>query len=97
MAFLRRNLTVFDRSMIEVRLRDGLGIHAISCDLARSPGMISADINRYGGVATYQADTAASQVPTQWARQAAGPGLRMMARCSAMWLLLRLGWFPEQI
>jgi len=37
MAGTRRELTVFDRSMIEVRLRDGWGIRDIARDLGR-PG-----------------------------------------------------------
>jgi IS30 family transposase len=49
MAYPRRKLTVFDRSMIEVRLRDGLSTRAIARDLGRSAGMISDEINRHGG------------------------------------------------
>jgi IS30 family transposase len=61
MANNRRNLTVFDRSMIEVRLRDGLGIRAIARELGRSSGTISDEINRHGGASAYQADAAAAR------------------------------------
>jgi IS30 family transposase len=53
MAGQRRKLTVSDRSMIEVRLRDGWGIRAIARDLDRSPGMVSDEINRHGGRVAY--------------------------------------------
>ena len=53
MAVPRRKLTVFDRSIIEVRLRDGWGIRAIARELGRSPGMVSDEINRHGGAAAY--------------------------------------------
>jgi IS30 family transposase len=61
MAVPRRQLTVFDRSIIEVRLRDGWGIRAIARDLDRSAGVISDEISRHGGRSAYQAVTAAAR------------------------------------
>ena len=50
MAVPRRRLTVIDRTMIEARLRDGLGIRAIALSLCRSPGTICDEISRHGSV-----------------------------------------------
>jgi IS30 family transposase len=58
MAFRRRKLTVIDRTMIEIRLRDGWGIRAIALSLCRSPGTICDEIGRHGGVGGYLADAA---------------------------------------
>jgi len=98
MAGQRRKLTVFDRSMIEVRLRDGWGIRAIARDLDRSAGVVSDEINRHGGRAAYQAHAAAAQYDAD--RRLTGRKPRM-ARDGALFgqvsSLLRLGWSPEQI
>jgi IS30 family transposase len=98
MAGQRRKLTVFDRSMIEVRLRDGLGIRAIARDLDRSPGMISDEIHRHGGAASYQAHAAAAQADTDQRlsgrRPLLAPDGALFGRVQG---LLRLGWSPEQI
>jgi IS30 family transposase len=58
MAGQRRKLTVFDRSTIEVRLRDGWGVRAIARDLKRAPGMICDEINRHFGATSHRARSA---------------------------------------
>ena len=98
MASNRRNLTVFDRSMIEVRLRDGLGIRAIARELGRSSGTISDEINRHGGASAYQADAAAARAEASRARCGRKPRLAhdgvLFGQVTA---LLRRRWSPEQI
>jgi IS30 family transposase len=98
MAEKRRRLTVVDRTMIEVRLRDGMGIRAIAEHLGRSPGTICDEINRHSGSAAYQAQTAemeateSSRASGRKDRLAPNGGLfRGISR------LLRLKWSPEQI
>jgi len=94
----RRKLTVCDRAQIEVRLRDGLGIRAIARELGRSPGTISDEITRHGGVSGYRAEAAAVQ--TAQVQRRSGRR-RRLAPGGALWgeveRLLRLGWSPEQI
>jgi IS30 family transposase len=98
MAKQRRELTVFDRSKIEVRLRDGWGIRAIARDLDRSPGMVSDEISRHGGRSVYHAQTAAVQAAAALCLTGRAP---RMAEDGALFGhvsgLLRLGWSPEQI
>ncbi len=98
MAEARRELTVFDRSMIEVRPRDGLGIRAIARDLGRSAGMISDEVNRHGGVGAYHAPVAAAQADAN--RRVTGRRPRL-AQDGVLFgqvaALLRLGWSPEQM
>ena len=98
MAFPRRKFTVFDRSIIEVRLRDGWGIRAIARDLGRSPGTISDEIKRPGGAAAYQAGAAAAQSDADRVLTGRKPRL---AHDGALFghvrALLCLGWSPEQI
>jgi transposase, IS30 family len=94
MAEQRRKLTVFDRSAIELRLRDGWGVRAIARDLDRSPGVI----NRHGGASIYQAEAAVAQAAV--ARRLTGrkPALAQDgARFGQVAKLLHLGWSPEQI
>ena len=80
MASQRRKLTVFDRLTIEVRLRDGWGIRAIARDLDRSPGMISDEIRRHGGVAAYQGHAAATQADADRRRVGAWIRISMPGR-----------------
>jgi IS30 family transposase len=98
MAVRRCGLTVFDRSMIEVRLRDGWSIRAIARDLGRSPGMISDEVNRHGGAGTYRALVATAQADAN--RRVTGRRPRL-AQDGALFgqvaALLRLSWSPEQI
>jgi IS30 family transposase len=98
MAGQRRKLTVFDRSTIEVRLRDGWGVRAIARDLKRAPGMICDEINRHGGATSYQAQAAAAQADADrrltGRRPRLAPDGALFARVAG---LLRLGWSPEQI
>lgn len=98
MAVRRRNLTVFDRATIEVRLRDGQGVRAIACQLGRSPGTISDEIARHGGRACYHAPAAAAQAQTSRRLSGRKPRLGQDgALFSHVTALLRLGWSPEQI
>jgi transposase, IS30 family len=60
--------------------------------------MISDEINRHGGAATYQAHAAAAQAATQRRLTGRRPGLAHEgALFGRMAGLLRLGWSPEQI
>lgn len=98
MGIQRRCLSVFDRSVIEFRLRDGWGLRAIARALGRSAGTVSDEVKRHGGAAAYQADSAASRAASH--RRLAGrrAGLAhdgaLFGRVAA---LVRLGWSPEQI
>ena len=98
MAGARRWLTVFDRFLIDLRLRDGWGVRAIARALDRSPGMVSDEINRHGGAAAYQAAAAAAQADAD--RRLSGRRPRL-AQDGAVFGqvagLLRQGWSPEQI
>jgi IS30 family transposase len=98
MAGQRRKLTVFDRSMIEVRLRDGRSIRSIACELSRSPGVISDEVNRHGGEAGYQAQSAAAQAEADRRLTGRRPRLApdgvLFGQVAG---LLRVGWSPEQI
>ena len=98
MAGKRRALTVFDRLVIELRLRDGWGVRAIARALDRSAGMVSDEINRHGGAAAYQAQAAAAQADAGRRRSGRRPRL---AHDGALFTqvagLLRRGWSPEQI
>ncbi len=94
----RRALTVVDRTMIEVRLRDGLGIRAIAREIGRSPGAVSDEIKRHGGAAVYRAEAAGEQAAAR--RRLAGRKRRLGchdALFDEVAKLLRLGWSPEQI
>jgi IS30 family transposase len=98
MASKRRRLTVVDRTMIELRLRDGLGVRAIAEQLGRSPGTISDEINRHSGVAAYRAE--AAETAAAEGRRASGRKLRLAPGCALfqdVCKLLRLKWSPEQI
>ena len=98
MALSRRKLSVFDRSVIEVRLRDGWGIRAIARGLDRSPGMVSDEVRRHGGAGAYQAQVAAAQAEADQLLTGRRAILAydgdLFARVAG---LLRLGWSPEQV
>jgi IS30 family transposase len=98
MVFKRRKLSVFDRSTIEIRLRDGLSIRAIARELGRSPGTVSDEINRHGGASAYQAQAAAARAAAD--RRLTGRRRRLDhdgAMFAQVVALLCLGWSPEQI
>jgi IS30 family transposase len=98
MAGQRRRLTVFDRSTIDLRLRDGWGLRAIARSLDRSPGMISDEVCRHGGVVAYQADAAAAQAAVDRRWSGRQPALAQHgAPFGRVAELVRLGWSPEQI
>ena len=94
----RRVLTVFDRTLIQARLADGLALRAIARQLGRSPGVVCDEIARHGGRAAYRAQTAHSQALAS--RRLSGRKPRL-ASGSALFAdvaaLLRRGWSPEQI
>jgi IS30 family transposase len=98
MAGQRVKLTTFDRSMIEIRLRDGWGTRAIAGDLGRSPGTISGEIKRHGGPAAYRAHAAAARADASQRLTGRRPRLAhdgvLFGHVSA---LLCRGWSPEQI
>src|SRR3954453_11407382 len=58
MAVQRRGLTVVDRTIIELRRRDGWSIRLIARELGRSSGTICDEIGRHGDAAGYLAATA---------------------------------------
>lgn len=98
MSVSRRGLTVVDRTMIEVRLRDGWGPRAIGRALSRSAGMVSDEIKRHGGVAGYRAETAETQAAA--AGRLSGRRSRLAsdgALFGEVARLLRLKWSPEQV
>lgn len=98
MEVLRRALTVFDRSTIEVRLRDGWGVRAIGREMDRSPGTISDEIKRHGGAAGYEAEAASARAAA--ARRLTGRRRRLAhdgAQFGRVAELVGLGWSPEQI
>jgi IS30 family transposase len=98
MAVLRRRLTVVDRTMIEVRLRDGWGIRPIARALFRSSGTISDEVRRHGGTTGYLAPTAERQAATDRHLSCRKPRLGSDgALFGDIASLLRLGWSPEQI
>jgi len=98
MAGKQRALTVFDRLVIEVRLRDGLGVREIARELDRSPGTISGEISRHGGAAAYRAPVAAAQASADRHLTGRRPRLAQDGTLFGMVAaLLRLGWSPEQI
>jgi len=89
---------VVDRTLIEVRLRDGFAVRAIARALDRSPGTISDEINRHGGRLCYQAQSATTQAAA--ARRLSGRKPRLAAEGALFGevaSLLRRGWSPEQI
>ena len=94
----RRRLTVVDRTMIEVRLRDGWGVRAIAAALGRSPGTISGEIQRHSDGAGYQAEAAIRRAAASLRVSGRRPRL---ASDGALFCgvadLLRLKWSPEQI
>ena len=98
MAGKRRQLTVIDRTIIELRLLDGMGVRAIAKHLGRSPGTISDEIKRHSGSGPYRAQTADTEALES--RLASGRRSRL-APDGEMFCgiidLLRLKWSPEQI
>ena len=98
MAECRRGLSVVDRTLIEVRLRDGWGIRAIARSLDRSPGMVSDEVARHGGRAGYAAQAAQTQAGVARSRCGRRPrlaaGSALFAEVAA---LLRQGRPAEQI
>ena len=98
MACRRRELTVCDRSVIEVRVRDGRSVRAISRELGRSPGTICDEIARHGGVEAYRAHAASAWADASRCLTGRRPRLTqdgvLFGQVAG---LLRLGWSPEQI
>ena len=98
MAVLRTILTVFDRTMIQARLADGLGVRAIARELGRLPGTVCGEIGRHGGRGAYLAQTAHLQAAA--ARRLCGRKPRLASDgtlFAEIAALLRRGWSPEQI
>jgi IS30 family transposase len=98
MAVSRLRLTVFDRTMIELRLGDGWAVRAIARSIGRSSGTISDEIKRHRDGGGYQAQTA--EIQASAGRRLSGRKPRL-ARDGALFgevaRLLRLKWSPEQI
>src|SRR5215210_1194209 len=98
MADLRRKLTVVDRTLIELRRRDGWGVRRIALALGRSPGTISAELKRHGGAASYRAETAEAEAAASRRLSHRQPRLAVDGALFAeIARLLGLGWSPEQI
>ena len=94
----RRQLTVADRALIELRLLDGMGVRAIAKHLGRSPGTISDEIKRHSGSGAYRAHTA--DIEAMHSRMSSGRRNRLAPDGKlfrAIIELLRLKWSPEQI
>jgi IS30 family transposase len=99
MAVSRRKLTVFDRTMIEMRRRDGWGVRRIATSLGRSPGTICDEIRRHSDATRdYLAEAAQTQAE---ANRLVCVRKRRMANDGALFgeisRLLRRQWSPEQI
>ena len=98
MAVQRRGLTVVDRTIIELRRRDGWSIRLIARELGRSSGTICDEIGRHGDAAGYLAATAEADAAASRCRSGRKPRLMpdgpLFAEIAG---LLRLGWSPEQI
>lgn len=98
MAAQRRRLTVFDRTIIEVRRWDGGSIRSIARELGRSAGTISAEIKRHADVAGYRAEHSEAQAAASRRLSGRKPRLAVDGPLFAeIARLLRLGWSPEQI
>jgi IS30 family transposase len=98
MAVQRRGLTVVDRSIIELRRRDGWSIRLIARELGRSSGTICDEIGRHGDAAGYLAATAEADAAASRRRSGRKPRLMPDGPLFAeIARLLRLGWSPEQI
>ena len=99
MTISRRKLTMFDRTLIAVRLGDGWGIRAIAKALGRSAGTISDEIARHRSARLgYVAQSAATGAAA--ARRLSGRKPRLAAEGAlfgSVARLLRLKWSPEQI
>jgi len=94
----KRALTIFDRTIIELRLRDGWGVRAIGTALGRSAGVISDEIKRHSDADGYLAEHAQAEAAAR--RRLCGrksrlsPGSPLFVEVVR---LLRLRWSPEQI
>jgi IS30 family transposase len=98
MAIQRRRLTVVDRTIIELRRRDGWSIRLITRELGRSSGTICDEIRRRGDAAGYLAATAEADAAASHRRSGRQPRLAPDGALFAeIARLLRLGWSPEQI
>jgi IS30 family transposase len=87
-----------DRSLIEVRLRDGWGTRRIARAVGRSPGTISDEIRRHGGAAAYRAQVADHLALVSRRRSGRKPRLAAEGALFAdICSLLRRQWSPEQI
>lgn len=98
MAVQRFRLTVVDRTIIELRRRDGCSIRMIARELGRSPGTVCDEIKRHGKVAGYRA--AKAEADAAAGRGRSGRKLRLAPDgplFAGIARLLRLGWSPEQI
>ena len=96
MAVQRRGLTVVDRSIIELRRRDGWSIRLIARELGRSSGTICDEIGRHGDAAGYLAATAEADAAASRRRSGRKPRLMPDGPLFAeIARLLRLGWSPE--
>jgi IS30 family transposase len=98
MADPRRKLTVVDRTLIELRRRDGWGVRRIALALDRSPGTISDEMKRHGGAAGYRAEAAEAEAAASRRLSHRRPRLAVDGALFAeIARLLGLGWSPEQI
>jgi IS30 family transposase len=98
MADPRRKLTVVDRTLIELRRRDGWSVRRIALALDRSPGTISDEMKRHGGAAGYRAEAAEAEAAASRRLSRRRPRLAVDGALFAeIARLLGLGWSPEQI
>lgn len=98
MAVQRRRLTVVDRTLIELRRRDGWSIRMVARELGRSSGTVCDEIRRHGDAAGYRAVTAEADAVA--GRRRSGRKLRLAPDrplFAEIARLLRLGWSSEQI
>ena len=98
MAVQRRRLTVVERTIIELRRRDGWSIRMVARELGRSAGQVCDERRRHGDAAGYRAVTAEADAAA--GRRRSGRKTRLAPDgplFAAIARLLRLGWSPEQI
>lgn len=98
MAIQRFRLTAIDRTIIELRRRNGSSIRMIARELGRSSGTVCDEIRRHGEATGYRAATAEADAEASRRRSGRKPRLAADGPLFAgIAGLLRPGWSPEQI
>ena len=75
MVVQRKPLTVVDRTIIELRRRDGWSIRLIARELGRSSGSVCDEIRRHGDAGGYLTETAEADAAASRRRSSRKPRL----------------------